>query len=276
MLYLERAPHPALAPYVWRLWYCSQADGPRHREIVLPSGRLEIVISLARDYLTDCGDHLDGPSSRSSAALLVGVYSHYQVIDSSDLSGLIGVVFRPGGATPFFEDRMQLFTNCETPLEDLWGCSMRALRDRLREAATPEAKFSLLEGSLLERLSRTLHPERNRVVDFALTKLHGSRGVATVGGLTRETGLSARRLLQLFDEHVGVSPKLYCRIQRFQLAVRRLHRGDDLPWAELALGCGYYDQSHFANDFRAFSGISPTTYSSAQRPWANHVAIALD
>ena len=46
-----------------------------------------------------------------------------------------------------------------------------------------------------------------------------------------------------------------------------------MPWAELALRCGYYDQSHFANDFRAFSGINPTTYSAHRGPWQNHVPI---
>jgi transcriptional regulator GlxA family with amidase domain len=113
---------------------------------------------------------------------------------------------------------------------------------------------------------------RNPVVDFALATISRSSNTATIADLTRSIGLSPRRFSQLFREHVGVSPKLYCRLQRFQRAVQSLHRGEDLPWAELALACGYYDQSHFANDFRAFSGISPTTYSTAQRPWANHIA----
>jgi len=47
----------------------------------------------------------------------------------------------------------------------------------------------------------------------------------------------------------------------------------EVPWAELAVSCGYYDQPHFANEFRAFSGISPTGYSEAQRVWSNHVPL---
>jgi AraC-like DNA-binding protein len=52
-----------------------------------------------------------------------------------------------------------------------------------------------------------------------------------------------------------------------------MHRGADVPWAELALTCGYYDQSHFANDFRAFSGLSATDYSTTNRIWANHIPL---
>jgi AraC-like DNA-binding protein len=68
-------------------------------------------------------------------------------------------------------------------------------------------------------------------------------------------------------------PKLYCRIQRFQQAVQLMHLGADIHWAELAVTCGFYDQSHFINDFHAFSGLSPTSYSTANRPWANHISI---
>jgi AraC-like DNA-binding protein len=55
--------------------------------------------------------------------------------------------------------------------------------------------------------------------------------------------------------------------------VLQLHAGVDLPWAEMALDCGYYDQSHFANEFRAFSGIDATTYSARRTLWANHIPV---
>jgi AraC-like DNA-binding protein len=273
MLYLERAPNPVLAPWVKSLWYCCRPDAPHRREMILPSGHLQIVISLARDYLTDCANDLYAPSRRSPSALLVGMYSRYNVIDSDDLSELIGVVFHPGGTTPFFSTCTDLFTNLETPLEDLWGRASRSLRDQLREAPTPSAKFDHFEAALLDRIRQAPNANRHPVVDFALTCLHASPGTTSIAEVTRSIGLSSRRLSQLFREHVGVSPKLYCRIQRFQRAVQRLHRSEDLPWAELALACGYYDQSHFVNDFRAFSGITPTTYSAAQRPWSNHIAL---
>ena len=52
-----------------------------------------------------------------------------------------------------------------------------------------------------------------------------------------------------------------------------MHNGAEVRWTELALDCGYYDQSHFANDFREFSGINPTTYSAARRVWSNHLPV---
>jgi AraC-like DNA-binding protein len=271
MMYLERAPHPALAPFVKTLWYsCDPAAAHSHQRI-LPTGHAQVVISLARDYLTDANHPVD-PLRHSPPAIFLGLYCHHQLIDAIDLAELIGISFHPGGTLPFFPHEAHLFQNRETSLEDLWGGAARSLRDDLRDAGTPRAKFDLLERALLERLKRAALA-RNRVVDFALTTVHASPDTATIAGLTKSIGLSARRFSELFREQVGVSPKLYCRIQRFQRAVQSLHRGEDLPWAELALACGYYDQSHFANDFRAFSGISPTTYSVARRPWSNHIEL---
>ena len=273
MLYLERRPHPALASFIKTLWYACDPEATAHRhERVLPNGHAQVVISLARDYLTDA-NHPTNPLQHSPAAILLGIYSHHQQIDTIDIAELIGIVFHPGGTIPFFPANTQAFTNRETSLEDLWGRAASNLRNDLRRAPTPDQKFDLLNFALRHRLSESKAPRRTPTLDFALTHLHQSPGTTTIAELTRTTGLSSRRLSQLFREQVGVSPKLYCRIQRFQQAVQEIHHGVDIRWPELALTCGYYDQSHFANDFRAFSGLSPTTYSARKSPWANHIPL---
>ncbi|HEY8997556.1 MAG TPA: AraC family transcriptional regulator, partial [Edaphobacter sp.] len=243
------------------------------RQMILPPGHMQIVLSLGPPHLTDCSAGLHAPARQQSFAVLVGMYSRYQVIDTADLAHLIGIVFRPGGTTPFLAERTDLFTNLETSLEDIWGSRASSLRDQLAEASTPHAKFDALEAALLERLRQGRPAAPHRLVHHAISVLDSAPSTTTITELSRSIGLSSRRLSQLFAQHVGVSPKLYARIRRFQQAVALLHRGGDVPWAELALNCGYYDQSHFANDFRAFSSISPTTYTAASRPWSNHIAL---
>ena len=110
-------------------------------------------------------------------------------------------------------------------------------------------------------------------MDFALSRFKNRPSAATVREVAQSTGLSERRFSQIFREQVGLSPKVFTRVQRFQRTVAQLHAGVEIPWAEMALDCGYYDQSHFANEFRAFSGIDATTYSASRTLWANHVTI---
>jgi AraC-like DNA-binding protein len=272
MLYLERRPHPALAPFIKTLWYACDPHATHRHQRVLPNGHAQIVISLARDYLTDA-NHPTNPLQHSPAAIFLGLYSCHQHIDAIDLTELIGILFHPGGTTPFFPDNTHLFTNRETSLEDLWGNAAANLRNDLRAAPTPTQKFALLDFALRHRLTQSTTPHRIPTIDYALTHLHRAPGTTTIAALTRDIGISPRRLSQLFREQIGVAPKLYCRIQRFQQAVQQIHRGDDIRWSQLALTCGYYDQSHFANDFQAFSGLSPTHYSTTHRPWANHIPL---
>jgi len=266
--YLERAPASPLNRCVRMLCYARAPQGAYRRERVLPTGNTQVILNLARDFIVDCAE--DENDGRLSPSLIVGARSVYEVVDTSDMADLAGVVFEPGGLAPFVSDSADRFSNRFVALGDVWGSAAAALRDRLRELPTPRAKLRGLEDFLLEKFMGRL--SRNRVVDFALSRLDPAPAISTVKELARSTGWSERRFSQVFREQVGFPPKVWFRIQRFQRAVRRLHAGAEIRWAELALDCGYYDQSHFANEFRAFSGIDATSYAARRSRWPSHVA----
>jgi AraC-like DNA-binding protein len=273
VLFLERIPNAPLDRYVKALWY-SQMSVVEHRyERVLPTGCTEIILNLERDYLCDC--HEGAPDGRVDAALVVGGRSNYEIIDVSDLASLIGISFKPSGFAAFAGDAVDRFSNLGIPLDSAWGAASLTLRSRLREADDIRTRFRIIEAFLLERLAgcaTSQHASRQRLVGFALSSFDSAPALSTVREVARSTGFSERRFSQIFREEVGHSPKVWCRIQRFQRAVRMLHTGAEVPWAELALDCGFYDQSHFANEFRAFSGVDATTYSANRTRWANHIA----
>ncbi len=274
MLYLEHIPAPPLAGFIRSLWY-AQSDVVKHRrERVLPSGCVQVILNLARDFLLDCPD--GKADLRRAPGLVVGARSAYEIVDTSDMADLVGIVFEPGGFGLFAGDAVDLFSNCTVDLEAVWGRPACGLRDRLRELPTPGARLRCLErflaGHIAPRLTRH-GPWRSTEVAFALRAFEPDPGTSTVREVARQIGWSERRFSQVFREEVGLAPKAWCRVQRFQRAVRQLHAGCDVRWAELALDCGYYDQSHFANEFRAFSGIDATTYSACRTQWANHVVV---
>jgi AraC-like DNA-binding protein len=251
------------------LWY-SRIPQPRHRrERILPGGSVEVILNLARDFVLDCPEN--GPERALPPSLVVGARSAYEIVDSSDMADLMGINFRPGGFAAFSPDAVDVFSNNSISLEDAWGTAARSLRDRLREIPEPRMKLRALENHLLKTFATRLF--RHETVKFALSRFGRDPLAATVQRVAEETGWSMRHFSQIFREQVGLSPKVWCRIQRFQRAVRQLHRGADVRWAELAADCGYYDQSHFANEFRAFSGIDATTYSAKRGRWANHIPL---
>jgi AraC-like DNA-binding protein len=95
-------------------------------------------------------------------------------------------------------------------------------------------------------------------------------GIAAVTG---QIGLSARRFIQLFSQEVGLAPKLFCRVRRFQEVVKTVHAGREMDWTQIALDCGYFDQAHFIHDFKAFSGLSPSAYLAQMTEHRNHVPL---
>jgi AraC-like DNA-binding protein len=267
MIYLEQAPAPPLRPWIRSLWYCRAPQLLHQRERVLPNGCMQIVVNLSRAYLTDCGE--DGSTTRRlPRTIVVGARARFEVIDTSDLDELVGVAFQPGGFARLFRERADLFFEQSVGLGEV--CAKARWTERLCEAGTPAEKLGLLQVFLNGPTQKNIR--RAELVDQAIHLFLDRK--LTVSQCARSIGVSERRLSQVFREEVGIGPKMWCRISRFQTAVRALHSGVDVQWAELALNCGYYDQSHFANDFRAFSGIDPTTYSAQRGRWQNHVPIS--
>ena len=265
MVYFQRAPAPVLRPWVRSLWYCRAPSIGHSHERVLPNGCIQIVLNLAREFLTDCSESL--LESQLPPAIVVGARQCYEVIATKDLAELAGIVVEPGGFPGLFGERADLIFQTSIAADALWP-NFRL--DQLLEARTPAIKLHILE----RQLQQTLRPPANRsdLVDGALRFL--KRPNASVRECAKSDFVSERRLSQVFREQVGLSPKAWCRIQRFQIALKDLHRGMEVSWADLALRCGYYDQFHFINYFRAFSGIVPTTYSTLRGPWRNHVPLS--
>ncbi len=253
MLYARRPALP-LSAWVHQLWYCENYQSAHRRERVLPGGSFDLILDLA------CG----------APPLVCGIRSGYVVIETAALRAILGVVFRPGGARAFFNAPSDEFANREVPLECVWGADAARLVDRLRAAPSPSAKFDLLEAALLARIPVVApHP----AVTHALAAIERSHHAATIEAVSRDSGLSRRRLSQLFREQVGLAPKLFCRLRRFHDVVEQAARGGPVDWAAVAAAGGFSDQSHLAHEFREFSGLTPGEYLAAARPHPNHVPL---
>ena len=264
MIYIERTPAFPLRRLVESLWYINGPPGEHGRQRMLPSGCAHIVLSLARDHLTECIE--SGPDRRASPALFVGQRSLYELVATSDFTGQAGVLFAPGAVPVLLSDRADLVSNCSLPLDALWSRHTDYLRSRMLESSSPQERLRILESCLLDFLGSRLtsstwspHP----AVRFALRQFKQPLQ-PSIAELARQSGWSERRFSQVFQEQVGFTPKVWHRLQRFQRAVREIKAGSQTPWAELAIRYGYYDQAHFANEFRAFAGMNLTTYVTTQ------------
>lgn len=255
-MYWEQRPGPELSMHVEMLWYTEGYTVPHPRERVLPSGRMQLILDLTETPL----------------ALMVGISTQYGVIETAGLQSIIGAVFRPGGTHGLLDTAADEFCNRDVALADVWGREAARLRECLRDAPGVQERFAVLEVALLVRARRRqidLHP----AVRHGLAQLQRAAHVGSIIEVTREAGLSRRRFSQLFREQVGLTPKLYCRLRRFQQVVQRIGCGKPVNWVDVALAGGYCDQAHLNHEFREFSGLTPGDYLASERPFLNHIAI---
>ena len=269
MLMRSHIPSPPLSNFVEMFWFYDGYVQPHAKERLLPTGTIELVVNLNEDEtrMYDRNDLDKLESYRGS--VVCGPHSEFFVIDTAEQASVIGVHFKPGGARPFFKLPADELHNQTVSLEDVWGREADRLRDRLLEARAVETRFAILEQALLARAYRPLL--RHPAVAFALGQFNGESH--KVSEVTDQIGLSSRRFIQVFSEDVGLTPKLYCRIRRFQQVLSRIQSSRQVEWADVALACGYFDQAHFIRDFRAFSGLNPSRYLTVRGEHLNHVPI---
>ena len=260
-------PPPPLSDFVELFWLAQGYAQPHARERLLPQGTVELIINLG-GATSQIYRGADGRPESFRGPLVSGPHSGFFAIDTAQALSVLGVHFRPGGAFPFFRPPAGELHDAHVALDALWGPAAGELHERVLAAPTPRAKFRVLEQALLAQAARPLR--RRPAVAFAVRELQRGR---SVGQVCEQVGLSARHFIAAFRDEVGLTPKLFSRVQRFQQVVRRLGAGARVEWAAVALGCGYYDQAHFIHDFRAFCGLSPTAYLARRPEHLNHVPL---
>jgi AraC-like DNA-binding protein len=255
-------PVSPLLDFVDDFWLYDGYTQPHFKERILPSGTIELVINLRDDELRIYDAAQPERCNRFSGALVSGAYGGFFVIDTAEEASIMGVNFKPGGAFPFLGLPAGELADAHVNLETLWGRPAVELRERLCDGATPAERFRLLEEALLAHLFRPL--EHHYAVPTALDAFGQTATCATVRDVARHIGLSQRRFIQVFTEEVGLMPKLFSRVRRFQRTMDLVRRTTAPDWARLAADCGYFDQSHLIRDFFMFSGFSPTDYIRRQ------------
>lgn len=264
-------PPPPLAEYIDLLWWYAGPPPAHSAERMLPTGAMQLVINLGADE-TLVGHGPEPTFARLGSAVLGGAYAEPFVIPTAQQTVCVGVVFRPGGASPFLgglpADDLQ---NAHVSLDNLWGTTADQLVVRLREAATPTAGFGDLAQTLQGQIRRppALHP----AVAAALYKLRGGGYCGSIAGLASEVGVSQQRLSRLFRDYVGLTPKQLARVWRFHAVLRLLRAGQASGWADRAVACGYFDQSHIIRDFHAFTGCTPAAYLARWGARDNHLPL---
>ncbi len=286
----HRPAEPRLRDYVLG-YFASEGFLPKPlHERHLPLREVAIVLNFAAPHrIIDPSDPKRTAEHRN--AWIVALQHRHQIREAFGARDFMVIGFTPIGAQMLLGTPMDLLTDRTLALEDVDSRFSRLLTGHAEATHDWAARFDIVENVIAARLASAPCPPAGLLRAWRIFQ-ESPNGV-DLARLPDEFGCSRRHLIAQFHQYFGMAPKMIARISRFHLAVRAVHRlgrldpapyvegkpylecqADDgfrtatqttMRWADLALACGYYDQSHFINEFRSLSGLSPLEFLQRTR-----------
>jgi len=164
------------------------------------------------------------------------------------------IVFQPGGLSTLFGVPTVELTNGDFDGEEVLGHGINELYAQLGEVSAFHNRVQVAD-SFLTAIRPASEPV-STIVRTAMVVIQNN-GSVPISELAHQTGLGLRQFERRFDHEIGISPKLYARIVRFEAALQRRAVSPTARWTDIAHDLGYHDQMHMVHDFTRLSGDSP-------------------
>jgi AraC-like DNA-binding protein len=257
MNYLTIRPKPRLAGYVRQFWVLegeASLDKPYiHRSMA--GGCVELIFHYMGTF-----DELisNTTTEKSIASGLVGQSRTFKRFAITEDFGIFSAYLYPFAIPHLFSIPADIITNQVLDLKNLIGTEANELEEKMMLAPNCSARVEIISEFLEGKLNKT--EQQPSGIFETIKYILQTNGTANVEELAKRNFLSARQFERNFKQFSGFSPKLFSRISRFQNSLKAYNK--EKPLTEIAYEAGYYDQSHFIQDFKEFSGHNPKEYFS--------------
>jgi AraC-like DNA-binding protein len=250
-------PSNALAPYIKRYWAIENTldKGEVCIQRIVPTGLTELLL-----YFTPRPKILNGAKYVSDNAALYGHHNDFYDLELTDQLSVFSIVFQPQGLMQFYKFPLHEICNRNVPLKYINGQAGRDLEEKMSETPAFHQRVSLVEAYLLNLLKTNFSGFEFRRINHIMALVQKTFGNINISQMASEACLCRKQFERIFAEHIGISPKQYLKIIRFQFAIFLKQQNANMNLLDLSFESGYYDQSHFINDFKSLSGLTPKQY----------------
>ncbi|MFC9712810.1 DUF6597 domain-containing transcriptional factor [Paenibacillus sp. NPDC056933] len=235
------APSEALSPLVKHFWIVSwDLNGtdpyPQH---VVPNPCVNLVVERGNTFFF-------GPSGQKFSYLVQGKGS------------VFGVKFKPGGFYPFIRTPVTTLSGNPLDVSGVLDVDAPLLEERLLGDGSDLDKVSYMDQLLCKHLPP--YDEQAILVSQIVLQIEQQREMLRVDDLSASWNMHTRKLQRLFNQYVGISPKMVIKLYRLQNAAELMELGMNCNLVKLSQDLGYHDQSHFIKDFKSIIGSTPEDY----------------
>ncbi len=258
------AVQPPLTRIITSIIAYSGYNAPSRYEILLPDGVAQLVIPLdetTRGYVDAAGSH------ELKGGWFTGVHTSPICYLGEQNAATFCIRFSATGFYRLCNTPLQLIQDQIIPADEILGARFAALRQRLLDGKTTKDRIAVLESFFAASLENT--DSGPSISTYVLHEL--ARGQRTIRQIVDRSGYSWKHMIELFKADVGLTPKQYQRLLRFNRVLYLLH---ERPRASSSFTTAddYFDQSHVIREFRSFSGLTPHAYQSTDHAYPHVVA----
>ncbi|MBK7038608.1 MAG: helix-turn-helix domain-containing protein [Bacteroidetes bacterium] len=271
MIYEIYTPQFPLNQFVESFIYYTNFNPAHSVDRFLPDGNINVVIDLT-DYPKFIYDNHTLKEIQSCKNVwFSGIRNKFITIPSGRDSEMFIINFHKGKAYPFVEMPQNELTDCVVDGELVLTNEILNIRERLLGIKNIPQKFECVEQQLLKVFGKRM--QLNPFVDFAVGEILRNPNIATIEKIAEKVGYSHKHLINIFKENVGLTPKSFLKVIRFQKAITEIEKSARANWTGIAFESGYFDQAHFINDFKNFSGFTPTQFLQLNNAYTNYIAV---
>jgi AraC-like DNA-binding protein len=249
---------PAFQTYVGTYYYLhlpKPAGHALHRVISMASPSLDLILNLAEPFVVETF----GDAVRVEPGIyLVGPRPATAFIRREGELALLACRFKHGTLSSLLPYPVKELEQRLVPVAGLWPEVHANLSRALVSDLSLAELVQELDEALAELLLRARKPDP--LIRKAVKLIAQHNGDLEVSAMAAQLGVSRQTVKHKFDQHVGLSPKLYSKLRRFQNVLRRLAGLKKVDWTHLAQESGYYDQAHLIREFNHFTGFSPQKF----------------
>jgi len=269
MIFEIHFPSPPLSQFIDSFIYYRDYNPSHSVDRFLPDGNVNVVLDLTDypKYIYD--NHTLKEIQTCRNVWFSGIRNKFLTIPSGKDSEMFILNFHKGKSYPFVEMPLYELTDSVVDGELVFSQQIHELRARIQDTPEINLKFLIAEKYLIKKFSKKLIA--NPFIDFAVQKITNSPHQLTIEEVSRKVGYSQKHLIKIFKDNVGVTPKNFLKIIRFQKVIQDIGLLKKPNWTNIALESGYYDQAHFINDFKEFSGFTPNEYLKKEFEFLNYI-----
>lgn len=271
MIFRAHIPRSPLDQFI-EIMICYEGVQHEHKvDRFLPNGDTEILIDFhdAPQFVYD-NDTLKEIQA-CNHVWASGVRTEPITIPSGTDAAMMVIAFKKGKAAPFFPFPMNEISDSVVDADLIWGSDFGDLREKLLGTKDFDRRFVMVEQFLVKKFHRQL--DLNPCVAFAVGEMTSNPDQISIARMNDRIGYSQKHFTDMFRRQVGVTPKAYLKIMRFQKAVRTIDAATETDWSRISQECGFYDQAHFINDFKHFSGFTPAKYAEIRLNYQNYIPV---